>query len=226
MNLVKSLADLFYPPVCMYCGNFAPASPLCTACTTSLPHTQFSILRHNPVENVFAGRLAIAAAFSEFYFSKNKMVQSLIHQLKYRGSREAGIFLGECMGRSILASPFFKDAEILVPLPLHPKKEHKRGYNQSAIICEGITSVTGLKTIRNAIVRTRHSETQTRKHRTERWRNVDGIFAVQDANQVRNRNVILVDDVITTGATLESCGRAILQLASSLCIATAAHASK
>ena len=226
MIFIKGLKELFFPQVCLVCNGYVSSDILCSRCLSGLPHTGFASLRNNPVERVFTGRLEVAAAFSEFYFEKNHLVQTLLHLLKYRGNRDAGIFLGECIGRSILsASPFF-EVDFLIPLPLHPKKEHKRGYNQAAVICEGISRITGTEVNKEAICRNHHSETQTKKHRAERWKNVEGIFTLKKSKAINGKKVLLVDDVITTGATLESCGRVLMKVASSLSIATAAHASK
>ncbi len=226
MFFLKSLADLFYPPICLTCSEHAFTDILCTRCTASLPHTYFASLRNNIIERIFSGRLDIKAAFSEFYFEKNKVIQSVLHQLKYRNNREAGLFLGRCIGKSILESPAFLEAGQLIPLPLHPKKEHKRGYNQALVICEGISSVTRQKVNKNAVVRNKFSDSQTKKHRTERWKNVDGIFSLKDKKSISSEKVILIDDVITTGATLEACGKELANEVSSLLIATAAYASK
>lgn len=233
MNLIKNLlADtlhLFYPHYCTGCGSdlLAKDNLLCLHCLASLPHTHFALFENNYVENIFRGRMSVKAAHSEFYFSKGQLVQQLIHLLKYKANKEIGHFLGEIMGRSLLSGSRFSNIDYVVPLPLYPDKEFKRGYNQAALICHGISAVTNIPTMENNIIRQRPTETQTRKHRSERWLNVDGSFAVKTISSIIGKNILLVDDVITTGASLEACGQAILNVAgTSLSIAALAHATK
>lgn len=233
MNLIKNLlADtlhLFYPHYCTGCGSdlLAKDNLLCLHCLASLPHTHFALFENNYVENIFRGRMYVKAAHSEFYFSKGQLVQQLIHLLKYKANKEIGHFLGEIMGRSLLSGSRFSNIDYVVPLPLYPDKEFKRGYNQAALICHGISAVTNIPTMENNIIRQRPTETQTRKHRSERWLNVDGSFAVKTISSIIGKNILLVDDVITTGASLEACGQAILNVAgTSLSIAALAHATK
>ena len=233
MNFIKNLlADalhLFYPHYCTGCGSdlLAKDNLLCLHCLASLPHTHFALFENNYVENIFRGRMPVKAAHSEFYFSKGQLVQQLIHLLKYKANKEIGYFLGEIMGNSLLSGSRFSNIDYVVPLPLYPDKEFKRGYNQAALICHGISAVTNIPTMENNIIRQHPTETQTRKHRSERWLNVDGSFAVKTISSIIGKNILLVDDVITTGASLEACGQAILNVAgTSLSIAALAHATK
>ena len=161
---------------------------------------------------MFWGRLPVAAAHSEFYFAKESLIQHLIHQLKYKGNQQIGMYLGELTGNSLLDSNRFKGLDYLVPLPLYPNKERKRGYNQAAVICEGMSSVMNVPVLLNNIVRRHSTETQTKKHRTERWENVSGSFMVNDPAKLEGKNILLIDDVITTGATLEACGTVIVNI--------------
>jgi predicted amidophosphoribosyltransferase len=134
------------------------------------------ILSGNPVEKVFTGRIPLKAAHSEFYFSKGQLVQHLIHLLKYKSNKEIGHYLGTMIGNSILRSGRFTNLDYLVPLPLYPDKEFKRGYNQAEVICNGIAEITQIPVLTKNVIRQRATETQTRKHRAERWQNVDGSF--------------------------------------------------
>jgi predicted amidophosphoribosyltransferase len=127
---------------------------------------------NNPVEKIFWGRIAITAGTSEFYFSKASIVQNLIHELKYKGNREAGIYLGNLMGRSLSRSNRFLNVDVLVPLPLYAKKEFRRGYNQAGVLCDGIAEILNLPVITKNLFRVVHTETQTKKGRIERWENV------------------------------------------------------
>ena len=228
-NIFNSTVDLFYPHNCTGCGSdiLEKDNLLCLRCIQDLPHTNFAQYSNNPVEKYFWGRLPIKAGHSEFYFSKEFLIQHLIHQLKYKGDTKIGFYLGEIMGKTLLNSNRFNSIDALIPLPLYADKEHKRGYNQAAIICNGISSVMNIPVLNGIVVRQHATETQTRKHRTERWENVKGSFNVAKENELKNKHVLLVDDVVTTGATLEACGNAILQVENiKLSIATLAFAAK
>ena len=182
---------------------------------------------NNPVEKLFWGRLALAEAMSEFYFTKNTLIQTLIHEFKYKGNKDLGLHLGTIMGKSLLHNNRFSKIDVLIPLPLFADKEFKRGFNQSTILCNGIAEIMNIPIIKNNVIRKRFTETQTKKHRTERWKNVEGSFEISDSRNVKSKHVLLVDDVITTGATLEACGAEILKIEGTiLSIATLAFASK
>ena len=194
---------------------------------TNLPETNFAQHANNPIEKIFWGRISIAAAHSEFHFSKESLIQELIHQLKYKGNTAIGIYLGELMGKTLLTSNRFDKIDALIPLPLSPDKEHKRGYNQAAVICDGMSAVMNVPVIKNMVLRQRYTDTQTKKHRIERWENVAGSFIIKDDSKLKGKNLLLVDDVITTGATLEACGTVIATIDGvKLSIATLAHAIK
>lgn len=176
---------------------------------------------------MFWGRIAISAGMGEFYFSKNSVIQNLIHELKYKGNRKAGLYLGNLIGKSLAGSNRFSDIDMLVPLPLFPKKEFRRGYNQAEVLSEGITQVFKKPLLTKNVTRIVHTETQTKKGRVERWENVEKSFAVKDAASLQGKHILLVDDVITTGATMEACGAEILKIAGAkLSIATLAIATR
>lgn len=228
-NILSPLAHLFYPHVCNGCASdlLNEDSILCLRCMHNMPHTHFAMHANNPVERIFWGRLAVTAAMSEFYFAKGTLIQNLVHAFKYNGNKEVGLFLGRLMGISLLKNNRFTDIDMLVPLPLFPAKEFKRGYNQATILCKGISEVMGVPVSINNVVRRRFTETQTKKHRTERWENVESSFGITRPQELANRHVLLVDDVVTTGATLEACGACILKIPGTrLSIATLAFASK
>ncbi len=185
-----------------------------------LPHTNFAINEANSTEKIFWGRLALQAAHSEFYFEKETLIQHLVHQLKYKGNQDIGVYLGELMAHSLMKSGRFGSIDALIPLPLYPDKERKRGYNQAAVICKGMSAVMGVPVITDNLVRVRYTDTQTKKHRTERWENVEGSFIVTNAAALNGKHVLLADDVVTTGATLEAGGSALIKAGATLSIAT------
>lgn len=181
---------------------------------------------NNPVEKLFWGRLPITIGTAQYYFTKESMMQRLMHQVKYRGNKELGIYLGKLMGASLLESNRFQDLEALVPLPLHAAKEKRRGYNQAALLAEGISSVLNLPVLNTAIIRTDDTESQTKKNRIQRWLNMENRFRVADADAISNKHLLLIDDVVTTGATLEACGRELLVTAGTrLSVATLCYSS-
>ena len=228
-NILSDTLHLFYPHLCNGCGSdlLQKNNLLCLKCINALPHTRFAQYAGNPVEKYFWGRLNIAAAHSEFYFSKGSLVQELIHQLKYKGNTAIGSYLGGLMAETLIKSKRFAAIDGLIPLPLYPDKEHQRGYNQAAIICNGMSVVMNVPVLNGHVIRQRFTETQTRKHRTERWENVDKSFTIKNDATLKGKHLLLVDDVVTTGATLEACGATILQLQNTkLSIATLAHAPK
>lgn len=228
-TMLRDTLHLFYPHVCTGCGSdlLQEDNLLCLHCINDLPHTNFAQHNNNPVEKIFWGRIPITAAHSEFYFSKESLLQHLIHQLKYKNNTGIGFYMGEMLAKTLLTSNRFNNIDYLVPLPLYPDKERKRGYNQAAIICNGMSEVMQVPVLNGNIIRQRFTETQTRKHRTERWENVEGSFVVKNPGALQGKSILLVDDVITTGATLEACGLVLLQTAGvKLYIATLAHAAK
>ena len=228
-NIFSSTIHLFYPHTCTGCGSdlVAEDNLLCLKCIHNLPHTNFAALANNQIEKDFWGRINLEAAYSQFYFSKEFLIQHLIHQLKYKGDTKIGFYLGEIMGKTLLKSNRFSTIDALVPLPLYADKEHKRGYNQATVICNGMSAVMNIPVLNEAVVRKQATETQTRKHRTERWENVKDSFKVAKPGELSGKNLLLVDDVVTTGATLEACGHVILQQGDvKLSIATLAYAAK
>lgn len=228
-NIFSSTLHLFYPHNCTGCGSdLLPADDLlCLRCYHNLPHTDFASLPNNQIEKDFWGRIELVAAYSQFYFAKEFLIQHLIHQLKYKGDTKIGFYLGGIMGKTLLNSNRFSGIDALLPLPLFPGKERKRGYNQATVICNGISSIMNIPVLNGAVIRQQETETQTRKHRTERWENVRSSFKVAKPGELRGKHLLLIDDVVTTGATLEACGNVILQQGDiKLSIATLAYAAK
>lgn len=204
-----TIVNLFYPHVCAACGEtlLKDETTVCTTCRFTLPRTGYELYADNPVAQIFYGRVAFHAVTSCFFFAKAGKVQHLIHELKYKGNKEAGIFLGQQIGESIREAPSFQGIDYLIPVPLHPKRERQRGYNQSLMIVQGIHEVTGIAVGDKYLARGVYTETQTHKSAEERFKNVQDIFELRFAEELEGKHVLLVDDVLTTGATLEACAR-------------------
>ncbi|MEN9685315.1 MAG: hypothetical protein RLZZ28_1101 [Bacteroidota bacterium] len=205
---IEPFVSLLFPHCCEGCGSthLSDKQFLCAACIHQLPVTGFFELPGNEVEKTFYGRLPIAQAGALYYFTKESLLQYLLIQLKYKGNREAGYFLGRMLGHSLKLSRRYCTVDVLVPLPLHSKKEKIRGYNQAAIICQGINEIWHKPVAENIFVRQSFTDTQTRQNRVNRWQNMEGVFTLQDTKALENQHILLIDDVITTGATLEACG--------------------
>jgi ComF family protein len=198
---------------------------LCLRCIHDLPVTNFAMHANNPLEKKFWGRLSLASAMSELYFSKDSIVQNMIHEFKYRGNKKAGHYFGKMIGRSLLNSIRF-DIDLIVPLPLFIRKEKMRGFNQAEILCNGIAEVINKPVVTRNVTRKIFTESQTKKHRIERWQNVEGIFYINYPKALEGKHILLVDDVVTTGATLEACGADILKVTgTTLSVATLAMAA-
>lgn len=206
-DLCDDFLSLLFPRICYGCGNhlMRNESVICTECQVVIPRTDYHNQPENPVEQLFWGRCMIrkAAAFS--YYTRGSRIRKLIHSLKYNGIREIGEELGSIYGNLLKSSGFFDGIDVMVPVPLHPSRERKRGFNQSRVICEGISVVTGIEVINDALVRPVKTQTQTRRSRFERWTNVEGIFEVRAPSKLEGKHVLIVDDVITTGSTVEAC---------------------
>jgi ComF family protein len=228
-QIPASLSHLFFPQLCLGCGSDLVQRDqlLCLHCEVHLNDFHFSPHPNNQVEKIFHGRLRIKAATSAFYFVRDSLVQQLIHQLKYGNQVELGKWMGLQIANALLSSGRFDDVTALLPMPLFAARQKKRGYNQATVLCEGFASLSPLPVLSNSVIRNRKSATQTHKTRWERWHNVDGIFEVRNPDLLENQHVLLIDDVITTGATLEACGRILSALPGlHLSIATFAYADK
>lgn len=183
---------------------------MCIGCYNSLPYTAFEIIRNNKVEQLFWGRTPVETASSTFFYVENTPLQHLIHQVKYKENHALGIWLGEMMGNQLQAVFIEKKIELMLPMPLHIKKEKARGYNQATLLCKGINNITNCPYQEYVLVRNTHTGTQTKKSRIERWENVQDVFSVNHPNAITGKHVALIDDVITTGASTEACAAILL----------------
>ncbi len=203
--------DLIYPDSCVACRNplVSGEEILCVYCEEELAITDYHKDDYNPIKALFYGRCQIKQGASFLHFSKGGRTQEILHALKYKNMPEVGVKLGSLMADLYKQTAFFKSIDILIPVPLHPKKLKKRGYNQSTAIAEGIQKSLDLPIMENALIRVIANSTQTKKSRFARWKNVESIFKVPNPSTLQNKHILLIDDVITTGATLEA---SVLQL--------------
>ncbi len=217
MNYLYDLCDdvlsLLFPRICYACGNHLMRNEklICTECYVLIPRTNYHLEDDNPVARLFWGRCRVekAAAFS--FYNRDSRIRRLIHNLKYKGVQEIGVELGKIYGHVLMNSGFTRDIDLVIPVPLHHSKERIRGFNQSYLISRGISEVTGLPVDTGSLCRVSSTSTQTKKSRYDRWKNVEGTFVVEDNSFVRGKHILLVDDVITTGSTMESCVNELLK---------------
>lgn len=212
-STLTNFLNLFYPDLCVVCGEHLlyQEEYICTSCLYNLPKTKFHLDKNNPVAELFWGRTKIENASAFYYYVKGSKYQKMIHKFKYHGIKEIGFVLGKALGNEIKNSDF-SDIDIIIPVPLHPKKLRKRGYNQSDWIAMGLGETMNKIVDCKNLYRNIHTSTQTNKSRFERWKNVENIFKLRQKNQLINKHILLVDDVITTGSTLEACANAILEV--------------
>ena len=206
-----SFWSLLFPRCCVVCGS--PLSRgeecLCTCCNINLPRTGFHLRKDNPVECLFWRRIpGLKRASSFLFYRKGSDFRRILHMLKYGGYKELGEVMGRYMSAELSSGEFFDGVDMIIPVPLHRKKQKLRGYNQSEWIARGIASVTGIPLCAECMIREKNTETQTRKSTFERWENVEGIFRLCDTVHFEGKHVLLVDDVLTTGATTVACASA------------------
>ena len=211
LRLGQDFISLFFPNYCMGCSRALVRGEdiLCTFCIHDLPKAAYDFSGDNPVRNRFAGRLTVTRASAYLRFRKTGLVQKLLHQLKYHHHPEIGVKLGALMGLE-LVRPVAHELDIIIPVPLHISRQRQRGYNQSAKIAEGISKATGIPWMENISIRKGKTKTQTKMTRSERWENVKDEFGITNIANVAGKKILLVDDVMTTGATLEACGQHLL----------------
>ncbi len=220
---------LYFPKNCPACGRPLRlfGANICGRCSQNLPETHFFEAPGNPIEKIFYGRLPMSAGAAAWYFHKNSALQALLFQLKYKSNEDVGLFIGKQMGALLAASERFATIDALVPVPLHPQALSKRGFNQAALICEGISQVWHKPVLVGAIARTKHTNTQTKQSRAVRWDNMENAFSIKDPTSIMGKHLLLIDDVITTGATIEACGKTLLSVKDvQLSVAAAAYPLK
>ena len=214
MKWIDDLKELLFPRYCKVCRRRLTHSEqhLCVSCLLELPRTHYERTPNNLLMQHFMEWPEVVAATSYFYYDKEGRYSSLIHHLKYYDHPEVGTYLGRLAATELRASGFFEGIDLIIPVPLSKNKLHKRGYNQCDYIAQGISQIIGADLHTHCIERTVNTDTQTRKSRSERWKNTEKIFQVTHANTLKGKHILLVDDVATTGATLHACTSAILKV--------------
>jgi ComF family protein len=211
---LDDILALLFPRLCAACGRslWKHENIICSFCDFHLPKTYFHLDPDNPLTSTFRGRIQVNGVTALYFFHKGNRVQEMIHQLKYNGRKDVGIFLGMKYGLDLKIASLFNSAEVIIPVPLHPKKKRLRGYNQSEVFGQGLSLSMGIPMDIDSLVRARASDTQTKKSRFSRWQNVSEIFRVIHPERLSGKHLLLVDDVITTGATLEACATELQKL--------------
>jgi ComF family protein len=227
MSLAADFVSLFFPRYCRACfGSLVKGEEIfCTRCIAEFPKTNYHLQAANPVEARLAGRLPVKHAWAFLKFRKGGIVQHLLHQLKYKNHPEVGVALGKIFGHELRKAGLASDFDIIIPVPLHELRKRKRGYNQSAKLAEGLSFAMETPWDETVSIRKMKTNTQTKKTKMERWENVRNVLSLSENKSLAGKRILLVDDIITTGSTLEACGQHLIsagcQELSVACIAEA-----
>ena len=212
-DILNGLTHLFYPHLCEGCSK--PLVPgekvLCISCTTLIPETGYHHINSNETELRFAGRIPFVHATSYAWFTHDGLLQHLIHGLKYKGKNETGTWLGQRFGNELKATDWISSVDLIIPVPLHPAKQAKRGYNQSLCIAQGLSTALNIPASDKILLRITDTESQTSKTRSERVNNMEDAFRVAGNAQLEGKHILICDDVLTTGATIEACALGLMK---------------
>ena len=205
-NYLNAFLHLLYPQICFGCGTdqVEKAMPLCQQCIQYLPCTDFFSIKENPVEKIFWGRVPVQYAGALLFFTKDSLVQTLMTQLKYHHNKKVGILFGQLMGEAIAAEEKFKQIDLIIPIPISASKIHSRGFNQSEVIAMGMQQVWHRPLLKDVLIKRSWSNSQTKKNRKARLQQLPDLFYLQKPTSIEGKHILLVDDVLTTGATLEA----------------------
>nr|WP_299386874.1 ComF family protein [Allomuricauda sp.] len=212
-KILNEIHNILLPMVCFGCNAQLSRgeSTLCTVCRHELPLTDYNFRDENPVDRIFYGRIPIKKAASFLFFSKTGIVQNLLHHLKYKNQEQIGGFLGNWYGSLLENEVSLKNVDAVIPVPLHPKKQRKRGYNQVSLFAKNLAHALGATYREDILHRTVNTKTQTKKDRQLRWENTKDVFQITEIPEAP-KHILLVDDIITTGATLEACAKTLQKL--------------
>jgi len=205
-NYLNAFLHLLYPQICFGCGTdqIEKAMPLCPKCILDLPSTDFFSIKENPIEKIFWGRADIQSAGALLFFTKDSLVQTLITQLKYHHNKKVGILFGRLMGEAITVEEKFKQIDLMIPIPILHSKINSRGYNQSQVIAIGMQQVWNRPIFSDVLIKRSWSNSQTKKNRKARLQQIPDLFLLKKPTSIKGKHILLVDDVLTTGATLEA----------------------
>ena len=212
--MFKSIINLFFPKVCSGCSSFLLSNEnvICTVCRHDIPLTNHHLNPENDAFKKFYGRIPVMHTSALFYFHKKGIVQELIHNLKYKGHEEIGTVLGEWYAEDLKNIELLESVDEIIPVPLHPKKLKERGYNQVTAFGTALSSSLNIDYNDSILVRNVYSKTQSKKNLLGRTEGIESTFDVSFTEKDHNKHFLLIDDVITTGSTLEACSRALLKI--------------
>ena len=210
-NILRSLRTMIYGGGCIFCGSHTEEGThsICNRCRFDIPLTNYQQEADNPVKERFDGIVPVEQASALFFYMGGSRWQTLVHRFKYSGKWQLAYAMGRWYGALLRESGLYDDVDVIVPVPLHPLKILKRGYNQSRYIAEGIAKEMGVKVSARSVRRVRNNPSQARRSASARWENVEALFSVRSVESLRGKHILVVDDVITTGATVASCIKAI-----------------
>ncbi|WP_298504158.1 ComF family protein [uncultured Maribacter sp.] len=210
-NILNDINTLLFPIVCFGCNARLNRGEkhLCTVCRNQIPLTDFTFNEENPVDRIFYGRINIKKASSFLYFTEIGIVKNLIHNLKYKNQEQIGVFIGEWYGQILAENNFLKDIDYIIPVPLHSKKLKKRGYNQVTKFGKSLAKYLNAIFLDTILIKTENTKTQTKKGRLRRWHEQKNLYHLTNPLVLANKKILLLDDVITTGATMEICAKTL-----------------
>lgn len=211
MALINDFMSLIYPRHCEACGAtlLKHEEFICNLCLVSLPKSNYHKNLNNELSYVFGGRIPLQNALCFYVFEKSGRVQQLLHAIKYQNQKELAEYIGKLYAKDLMQNEVLKNVDVVLPIPLHAKKLKQRGYNQSEWFAKGIATGLNLKLDSKLLIKVNSTSTQTNKKKFERWENVEGVFELQNSETLINKHVLIVDDVITTGATIEAAWQAL-----------------
>jgi len=213
-NFFNSFTQLLFPNLCICCKGYLSNQErfICDMCNYNLPIYEFNSLKDNDLRKKFWGTLPIQECLAYLSFKQNNEVQKVMHELKYNGNKEIGFAMGLTLGRLILSFDKLDDIDFIIPIPLHKKREDQRGFNQAEVIANGVSNIIKAPVLNNVVGRVINNKSQTNRNRLDRSINTEDIFKVMNLKPLEGKHILLLDDVITTGATMISCGNSLLRV--------------